>query len=83
VCDCEVLALTLPRSSPSPQPQWPFKGGSNKRKPAAFFGKDDVLAVFIAGLMGLQHALAMIGGLITPPLLIGALSGNGDTQRCE
>lgn len=47
--------------------------------------------------MGLQHALAMVGGLITPPLLVSALafgvrpgttipysSGNpADTQRCE
>ena len=41
------------------------------------------LQVLIAGVMGLQHALAMIGGLITPPLLIGALAKNGDTQRCE
>ena len=29
--------------------------------------------------MGLQHALAMIGGLITPPLLIGALAANDPT----
>ena len=53
----------------------------------------------MALVMGLQHALAMVGGLITPPLLISNLgfgtrpgtsppvpysSGNpAETQRCE
>lgn len=62
-------------------PQWPFCGGGKLRKPSIFFGKDDVLSVLVALIMGLQHALAMVGGLITPPLLIGAMSGNQDTQR--
>lgn len=29
--------------------------------------------------MGLQHALAMVGGLITPPLIIGLLAANDPT----
>ena len=33
----------------------------------------------VALLMGLQHALAMVGGLITPPLLVGALAFNDPT----
>jgi xanthine/uracil permease len=36
-------------------------------------------------IMGLQHALAMAGGLVTPPLLIGLLAPREDTatKSCE
>ena len=51
----------------------------------------------MALVMGLQHALAMVGGLITPPLLVSTLAfGNrpgtttpyaqgdpAEIQRCE
>ena len=40
---------------------------------------NQILSIFVALLMGLQHALAMIGGLITPPLLVGALAYNDKT----
>ncbi|KAG2500224.1 hypothetical protein HYH03_001802 [Edaphochlamys debaryana] len=70
----------------------------NKRKgvaPPRFFGTYEFLGLVVALVMGLQHALAMVGGLITPPLLISNLafgtrpgtttpysSGNpADTQR--
>ncbi|KAG2448887.1 hypothetical protein HYH02_006236 [Chlamydomonas schloesseri] len=42
--------------------------------PPRFFGKDDFLGLFVALVMGLQHALAMVGGLITPPLLVSTLA---------
>lgn len=58
-------------------PQWPFK--STKRDPPQFFAVDAWLGFFTAGVMGLQHALAMIGGLITPATLIGALAFNDKT----
>lgn len=50
-----------------------------------FFGKDEKLPLLVAIVMGLQHALAMMGGLITPPTLIandGCLF-NRDTELCE
>jgi hypothetical protein len=31
--------------------------------------------------MGLQHSLAMVGGIITPPLLVGAAANNVRTQQ--
>ena len=41
-----------------------------KQKPLRFYGKDEAISSPLALLMGLQHAFAMIGGLITPPLVI-------------
>ena len=35
-----------------------------------FRTKDEELPLLMACLMGLQHAMAMIGGLITPPLVV-------------
>jgi xanthine/uracil permease len=35
-----------------------------------FFGRDAVLPVLVAAVMGLQHAFAMVGGLITPGYVV-------------
>ena len=43
-------------------------------RPAPFFGLNDRLPVLLAMLLGFQHALAMLAGIITPPLI---LSGQG------
>ncbi|PYH96575.1 Xanthine/uracil permease [Aspergillus ellipticus CBS 707.79] len=48
---------------------------TKKRSSAPFFGLDDKVPVFLALLLGLQHALAMLGGIISPPILIGGTSG--------
>lgn len=48
-------------------PQMPW-GGAVDAPP--FMGKDAVLPVMVAIIMGLQHCLAMLGGIITPPRLI-------------
>ncbi|RAH41393.1 nucleobase:cation symporter-2 family protein [Aspergillus brunneoviolaceus CBS 621.78] len=45
------------------------------RKSAPFFGLEDKVPVLLALLLGLQHALAMLGGVISPPILIGGTSG--------
>eukprot|EP00798_Chlamydomonas_sp_ICE-L_P024766 gene24766-10408_t len=54
-------------------PQWPWCRKQD-RNPPKFFGVDEHLGIVTALFMGLQHCLAMTGGLITPPLLIGSLS---------
>lgn len=59
------------------KPQWPYCTGGKKRPAPNFFGKDAWLGLCTAAVMGFQHALAMIGGLITVPFLIG-LNANGD-----
>ncbi|GAA6036262.1 hypothetical protein JCM8097_006865 [Rhodosporidiobolus ruineniae] len=40
-----------------------------------FFGTDERLPVVLAFVLGLQHALAMVGGLVVPPLLLAGSSG--------
>lgn len=55
-------------------PSNPFN--RSKRDPPAFFAKDAWLGLITAIIMGLQHAMAMAGGLITPPLLIANYAAN-------
>jgi uric acid-xanthine permease len=47
---------------------------------APFFGLDDTMPVFLALLLGFQHALAMLAGIITPPLI---MSGQGGVNLSE
>ncbi|CAM9461477.1 unnamed protein product [Choristocarpus tenellus] len=62
-------------------PPVPCKKGPKQQAP--FFAHDEPIAPFVAIVMGLQHALAMVGGIITVPLLISNLfSANlGDEQQ--
>ncbi|KAJ5612778.1 hypothetical protein N7510_005972 [Penicillium lagena] len=41
-------------------------------RPAPFFGLNDPMPVFLALLLGLQHALAMLAGIVTPPIILAA-----------
>ncbi|KAL9100803.1 MAG: hypothetical protein Q9163_003869 [Psora crenata] len=54
------------------------------KRAAPFFGLNEPLPVFLALLLGFQHALAMLTGIITPPIIIagqgGAALGLNDTQ---
>ncbi|UKZ64926.1 uncharacterized protein TrAtP1_006131 [Trichoderma atroviride] len=52
-----------------PKPQ-----GSARRK-SPFFGLNDRMPVFLGLLLGLQHALAMLAGIITPPLILAGSGG--------
>lgn len=64
------------------QPQWPWCLKTAHKGPP-FFPKDEVLAVFVAAVMGLQHALAMVGGIVTPPLIIGYLQNDPKVANCK
>jgi len=46
----------------------PFR--STKASPVKFYGRDEPIPILLAAIMGLQHAFAMVGGLITPPLVV-------------
>jgi NCS2 family nucleobase:cation symporter-2 len=48
---------------------YPFK---KDPRPAPFFGLNDPMPVFLALLLGLQHALAMLAGIVTPPIILAA-----------
>jgi hypothetical protein len=54
------------------RPNLPFMRKSLQAAP--FFGLNDKMPVLLAMLLGFQHALAMLAGIITPPLI---LSGQG------
>lgn len=55
------------------RPNLPLMRKSNRRSP--FFGLNDRMPVALAVLLGLQHALAMLAGVITPPLILGGSGG--------
>lgn len=49
-------------------PQLPFVRAEPKIQP--FFGLNSDMPLLLGALLGLQHALAMLAGVVTPPLLI-------------
>jgi uric acid-xanthine permease len=55
------------------RPNLPFMKKSDKVPP--FFGLNDRMPVVLALLLGFQHALAMLAGVITPPLLMAGPAG--------
>eukprot|EP00934_Nitzschia_sp_Nitz4_P006516 Nitzschia sp. Nitz4//scaffold238_size30058//23094//25088//NITZ4_008005-RA/size30058-augustus-gene-0.19-mRNA-1//-1//CDS//3329543546//6506//frame0 len=48
-------------------PQVPWRKSNQKLN---FYTKDEPIPIFLAAIMGLQHCFAMVGGLITPPLVV-------------
>jgi hypothetical protein len=50
------------------RPDLPFMKKTGARAP--FFGLNDPMPVLLALVLGLQHALAMLGGIVTPPIII-------------
>jgi len=50
------------------KPNLPWMKKSKQRAP--FFGLQDRMPVVLALLLGFQHALAMLAGIITPPIII-------------
>jgi len=55
------------RYGPMCMPSLPWKENKTKLN---FYSKDEELPLLMAIFMGLQHAMAMVGGLITPPLVV-------------
>ncbi|KIJ69736.1 hypothetical protein HYDPIDRAFT_104357 [Hydnomerulius pinastri MD-312] len=55
-------------------PTLPFSIGGKKpaRRQPPFYGVDDELPLILAMASGLQHALAMLAGLITPPIIFAS-----------
>jgi uracil-xanthine permease len=62
------------------KPNIPFIKKTRRASP--FFGLDDRMPVLLALLLGFQHALAMLAGIITPPIILGnAANLTPDQQR--
>jgi hypothetical protein len=55
------------------RPNIPFL--RKQRQASPFFGLNDRLPVFLALLLGFQHALAMLAGVITPPIILSGAAG--------
>ncbi|BEJ13579.1 hypothetical protein CspHIS471_0307530 [Cutaneotrichosporon sp. HIS471] len=49
--------------------------GLFKKRELPFYGPNDKLPYLLVIILGLQHALAMVGGLVVPPLLLGGVTG--------
>ncbi len=63
-------------------PNLPFM--RRTRRAAPFFGLDDSMPVLLALLLGFQHALSMLAGIITPPIIIAGQGGanlDGETAQ--
>lgn len=57
------------------KPNLPFM--KKERRAAPFFGLNDKMPLLLAIILGFQHALAMLAGVITPPIILaGAAGGN-------
>ena len=52
------------------KPNLPFM--KKTRRAAPFFGLNDRMPVFLALLLGFQHSLAMLAGIITPPIFLAS-----------
>ncbi|KAJ9126824.1 hypothetical protein QFC24_001857 [Naganishia onofrii] len=50
-------------------PQLPFGNARKHRRAAPFYGLHDDLPLLVTIVIGFQHSLAMIAGLITPPII--------------
>ena len=56
-------------------PNIPFV--KRQRRAAPFFGLNEKMPVLLALLLGFQHALAMLAGIITPPIILSTAAGLG------
>lgn len=52
-----------------------------ERRAAPFFGLNDKMPVFLAFLLGFQHALSMLAGIITPPIILAGQGGANLSQE--
>lgn len=63
-------------------PNLPFM--KKRSQSAPFFGLNDRVPVFLALLLGLQHSLAMLAGIITPAIILAGSSGaNLNTEMTQ
>lgn len=57
------------------RPNIPFLRRKGASLSSPFFGLNDKMPVCLSLLLGFQHALAMLAGIISPPILLGGTSG--------
>lgn len=62
------------------KPNIPFLTTKSKRA-APFFGLNDKMPIVLALVLGFQHALSMLAGVITPPIIIAGQGGANFDQE--
>ena len=62
-------------------PRLPWSKEARKLPP--FFGRDEKLALFPSVIMGLQHALSMMSGIVVVPYVISKFSMDGFPWKNE
>ena len=55
------------------KPNLPFMKKAERAAP--FFGLDDKMPIVLALVLGFQHALSMLAGIITPPIILAGQGG--------
>ncbi|KAJ4292913.1 hypothetical protein N0V88_005575 [Collariella sp. IMI 366227] len=64
------------------RPNLPFMAKSDR--PPPFFGLNDRMPVVLALILGFQHALAMLAGIISPPIIMAGAGGvNLNTEMTQ
>lgn len=64
------------------RPNLPFMKKADKAPP--FFGLNDRMPIVLALILGFQHALAMLAGIITPPIIMAGAGGvNLNTEQTQ
>ena len=48
------------------------KGDEQMKEELPFYGLDEDLPIFLAAVCGLQHMMAMLAGIITPPIILSS-----------
>ncbi|EXJ95399.1 uric acid-xanthine permease [Capronia coronata CBS 617.96] len=61
------------------RPNIPFM--KKPRRASPFFGLNDTMPVVLALLLGFQHALAMLAGVMSPPIILSGQGGANLTQE--
>ncbi|KAL4954397.1 permease family-domain-containing protein [Aspergillus filifer] len=61
------------------RPEFPFM--KKDPRPSPFFGLNKKIPVLLTFILGLQHALAMLAGVVTPPLILSSSLGLASDQQ--
>jgi len=65
------------------QPKWPYCRKDTTDRLPPFFAVNEPLPLLLAAIMGLQHALAMTGGIVLGPIIVASTNPNVNITQCK
>jgi len=65
------------------QPKWPYCRKDTTDRLPPFFAVNEPLPILLAAIMGLQHALAMTGGIVLGPIIVASTNPNVNITQCK